>query len=622
MGNIIYDLKIVNEKIREDLKRELPNISFSVRKDSGRIYITILSGNIKPFREFSEAEKKGYIDFSINQYYIDDEMSLSDAGKQIVKKVKSIAASYNYDNSDIYSDYSDKNFYLSIYVGTREKPYVYKPTSTSSRPTSRPSSRPSKPNAANSNDEVIYVFKNGWKMFKRIIKDKIVFVVAKDKETPSNKESWAAIKGEILTETGFKWSPQYQVFTKWGSMDFVKDTEALDRIFFKYYVTAQPNATQQMMAQATATPQQVPVAESKPQVQIAESTANPTDARIKSLLKTYKEPQLVNDIEARKFIINTLLDRVEALEKDSTDDKFLKKYAEQIFAPISYIYNTGDAVTYNVSNGIKFDFSSEAAKRKTKKDLLLRIMDLSGCFCGLDVVFGVYVSVGGEANSTEGKEYAEDRAKEENRDVYIEQFHVGGSLTFMDWYSLNNTLEVAKNFLNNEFEASFKYPEFTEKFKKSLQNDGDVQLADKDYQGKDIITEAKLYSYRTTMSFVYILQQGGYAGLYSNSFNLGYAMMIKLIKEDAGLLSYVKDVDPFGGSLVGAKQFLPELQQKFPDVFGMPEAPSVPTEDKAVLQSRIDELENFLKIAGDMDENDKKVILSEILDLHKLLNLI
>jgi hypothetical protein len=54
----------------------------------------------------------------------------------------------------------------------------------------------------------------------------------------------------------------------------------------------------------------------------------------------------------------------------------------------------------------------------------------------------------------------------------------------------------------------------------------------------------------------------------------------------------------------------------------MPEAPSVPTEDKAVLQSRIDELENFLKIAGDMDENDKKVILSEILDLHKLLNLI
>ena len=617
MGNIIYDLKIVNQKIREDLKRELPSFSFSITKASGAIYIVVHSGNIKPFREFSKAEENGYIGYSINEYYIDDDMSLSDAGKGLIKKIKLIADNYNYDNSIINSDYVDKNFYLRMYIGTSKRPYVFKEGAKPSRPP-----RPVRPATTNSNDEVIYVFKSGWKMFKRIVKEKIVFVLAKDKETLSNKESWAAIKGEILTETGFKWSPQYQVFTKWGSMDFVKDTEALDRIFFKYYVTAQPNATQQMMAQATATPQQEPQAESKPQVQIAESTANPTDARIKSLLKTYKEPQLVNDIEARKFIINTLLDRVEALEKDSRDEKFLKKYAEQIFAPISYIYNTGDAVTYNVSNGIKFDFSSEAAKRKTKKDLLLRIMDLSGCFCGLDVVFGVYVSVGGEANSTEGKEYAEDRAKEENREVYIEEFHVGGTLSYIDWYSLNSTLEIAKNFLDNVFEASFKYPDFTEKFKKSLQNDGDVQLADKDYQGNDVIREAKLYSYRTTMSFVYILEQGGYSGLYSNSFNLGYAMMIKLIKEDAGLVSYVKDVDPFGGSLTGAKEYFPQLQQKFPDVFGMPEAPSVPTEDKAVLQSRIDELENFLKIAGDMDENDKKVILSEILDLHKLLNLI
>jgi hypothetical protein len=620
MGNIIYDLKIVNEKIREDLKRELPSFSFSVKKDNRSIYIVVLSGNIKPFRAFSKAEENNYINTSINQYYIDDDMSLSEAGKELVKRIKAITDKYNYDNSEINSDYVDKNFYLRMYIGSSQKPYVYKVSG-------KPTSKPTRPVATNSDDELVYSFKSGWKMLKRKVKDKFVFVLAKDKETPNNKEDWASIKGEILTETGFKWSPQYQVFTKWDKLP-ENVYSNLDRIFFKYYVTPQPNATQQMMAQATATPQQEPQAEQKPQVEIAESTANPTDARIKSLLKTFKEPELVNDIEARKFIINTLLDRVEGLfevAKTYTEDNlggFLKNYADTIFAPISYNYNVGDAVTYIVSNGIKFDFSSESAKRKTKKDLLLRIMDLAGCFCGLDVVFGIYVSVGGEANSTEGKEYAEDRAKEENREVYIEQFHVGGTLNYIDWYSLNNTLEIAKNFLDNVFEASFKYPEFTEKFKKSLQNDGDVQLADKDYKGNDIISEAKLYSYRTINSFVYILQQGGYAGLYSNSFNLGYAMMIKLIKEDAGLNTYLKDVDPFAGGLVGAREFLSQLKELFPEIFGMPITQTAPTEDKAVLQSRIDELENFLKIAGDMDEYDKKVILSEILDLHTLLKLI
>ena len=99
-------------------------------------------------------------------------------------------------------------------------------------------------------------------------------------------------------------------------------------------------------------------------------------------------------------------------------------------------------------------------------------------------------------------------------------------------------------------------------------------------------------------------------------------MMQKMIKESGGLLSYVKDVSPFSNSLVGAREFLPQLQEKFPDVFGAQEKPTTDAEDRALLQSRIDELENFLKLAGDMDDEDKRVILSEILDLHTLLKLI
>lgn len=624
MANIIYDLKIVNEKIREDLKRELPNFSFSVRKDSGRIYITILSGNIKPFKAFTQAEEKGYIDYSINQYYIDDENSLSDAGKQLVKKVKSIADNYNYDNSDIYSDYSDKNFYLSMYVGTREKPYVYKPSNTSStsRPNTRPTSRPSRPSATNSDDEHIYRFKSGWDLYKRIVKDKIVFVLAKQKETPTNREDWATIKGEILTETGFKWSPQYQVFTKW---DKLPDSvfENLERILFKYYVTATPNATQQTMAQVTATPQQKPeiavnVADLYPQIEIAQSTASAVTTRVNDLLKTFKEPKDVNDLEVRKFIINTMMDRVERVEPHELNKNFLEIYAPQIF---DSIYVPSNGMTYHIADGIKMEFTPQTLHRKTKKDLLLRIMDLAGCWAGLDVVFGVYVDIEGDVMSEERKKYAEKIAKENGREVYIEDFHVGGTLRYRDFYALYNTLKVAKNFLNNEFEASFKNFDVTEKFEKIFANRGDVRINEEDWEQNEIWTQATLYTYRNDVSFVYILKQKDYSGLYSNSFNLGYAMMQKLIKQDSGLVQYLGDVDPFGDNLGVAKKEFPSLQENFSDLtFIMPN--SRPEEDKAIVQAQINELENFLKISGEMDEEDKKVILSQILDLHTLLKLI
>ena len=514
-------------------------------------------------------------------------------------------------------------------------------------------------------------------MFKRIVKDKIVFVLVKDKETPSNKEDWATIKGEILTETGFKWSPQYQVFTKWGSMDFVKDTEELDRILFKYYVTAQPNATQQLMAQVTATPQQEPeivvnvgdVFRDKndketfriekinagpeklvlftrsltsgvlndsmenvvfrirngswervdtPQVEIAQSTASAVTTRVNDLLKTFKEPKDVNDLEVRKFIINTMMDRVEKVEPHELQKNFLEIYAPQIF---DSIYVPSNGMTYHIADGIKMEFTPQTLHRKTKKDLLLRIMDLAGCWAGLDVVFGVYVDIEGDVMSEERKKYAEKIAKENGREVYVEDFHVGGTLRYRDYYSLYNTLKVAKNFLNNEFEASFKNFDVTEKFEKIFANRGDVRINEEDWEQNEIWTQATLYTYRNDVSFVYILKQKDYSGLYSNSFNLGYAMMQKLIKQDSGLVQYLGDVDPFGDNLGVAKKEFPSLQENFSDLtFIMPN--SRPEEDKAIVQAQIDELENFLKISGEIDEEDKKVILSQILDLHTLLKLI
>ena len=620
MANTIYDLKIVNQKIREDLKRELPNLTFSVQKDGRRIYLTLVSGNFKPFKALTADEEKGYR--GINPYYIDSEESLTDMAKDVMKKVKEIADRYNYDKSDIQSDYFDVNFYLSLNIGAYDKPYQYKPSSsTTSRPP-RPA-RPERPSQTNESDELLHVFKSGWKLYKRIANGKTVNILVKDKETQSNRDDWDAIKGEILIETGFKWTPQFQVFSKWGSMDFIKDVEALERILFKYYVTPKPNATQQMMANVTATPQQEPTpqVEQEPQVEIAQSTAAPVTTRINDLLKTFKDPKDVTDLEVRKFIINTLMDRMDRLETHNINKDFLKIYASQIF---DSIYVPSNNTTYHISDGIKMIFTPQTSFRQTKKDLLLRIMDIAGCWCGLDVVFGVYVEIEGDVMSEHRKTYAEKIAKENGHDVYIEDFHVGGTLRYRDFYALYNTLKVAKNFLNNEFEASFKTFDVTEKFEKIFANRGDVRINEEDWEENEIWTQATLYTYRNDVSFVYILKQVDYSGLYSNSFNLGYAMMQKLIKQESGLVQYLGDVDPFGDNLGVAKKEFPSLRENFSDLtFIMPNStPSTPTEDKAIVQAQINELEEFLKLAGDMDEDDKKVILSQILDLHTLLNLI
>ena len=94
--------------------------------------------------------------------------------------------------------------------------------------------------------------------------------------------------------------------------------------------------------------------------------------------------------------------------------------------------------------------------------------------------------------------------------------------------------------------------------------------------------------------------------------------MKAMIEKQSGLLSYVKDVDPFSPSKVGAKEYLPQLIAQAPELFPK----SAVETDREVLQREIDGLEQFLKDFPDLSEDETKLILSQILDLHNLLNLI
>jgi hypothetical protein len=339
------------------------------------------------------------------------------------------------------------------------------------------------------------------------------------------------------------------------------------------------------------------------------------NTKLKELLKTFKNPSDVNNREERLEILNELETRLDNLFDFFRSDKegfFKLQNVEGIFLEIK----VGDK-ELNLLDGIKLDFEGEETKRFTLIDLLQRITDIGGIANGwTDIIFGVEVTVDGEVESESKKSRANERAKEEKRLYHEEDGLTGGAIGIYVWYSFSRTVNAAKNFLNDEFEASFKYAQFTDKLKQ--ENQKEVILDDVDYKGNPVKSEAKLFIKTNEDKFVYLLEQGGYTGLYSNRWEVGYRMMKAMIDKKNKLLSYVKDVDPFGSSKVGAKEFLPQLIAQAPELFPK----SAVETDREVLQSEIDGLEQFLKDFPDLSEDETRLILSQILDLHNLLNLI
>jgi hypothetical protein len=603
MSNIIYDLKIVNEKIREDLKEQFPNLSFSVKKDSRKIYITLLRGNFKAFKPETFAEERGYD--TVNSYHIESDPSLTDEAKNVMLMVKEITNKYNYDNSDIQSDYFDVNFYLGLSIGTSDKPYEYKASTKSPAKTKTPSGQKEE---TPTGDKLLHEF-NGWKMYLRYVNGSEVYVIIKDKSTPPNRESWNDIKSEMYLKAGFKWNPSYQLFVKWGKMPddtFNKNINIINDILNKYYSAKKEQTAPEQPAPPAPTP---PIPQDEPKQQ-------PKDVRLSEYLKTFKNPSDVNNKEERLEILDnlqTILDNKFDLFSSDKERFFNLDNTRAIFDEV-WVGDKG----LNLLDGLRIDFSNEETKRNTLIELLGRITDIGGIANGrLEIIFGVEVTVGGEVESDKMKKVANEMAKSENRPFRIEDWYVGGLLGIYTWYSFSRAISAAKNFLNDEFEASFKYADFSDRLKKEMTRK-DVVLDEVDENGKQYITEARLYFRGKDDKYVYLLEQGGYTGLYSNSWEAGRKMMIAMVTKKDNLLDYVKDVDPFGTTKVGAKEYLPQLIAQAPELFPK----SAVQTDREVLQAEIDGLEQFLKDFPDLSEDDTKLILSQILDLHNLLNLI
>lgn len=143
--------------------------------------------------------------------------------KKVMQDIYDFLSPNEYKNSGAY------NFYLTMNVGRNATPYKNVGKKSYS---SKGSYNSSTSNAVYDKGTLIRTC-GGWELYRAMTKtNKIVYNAIKLPNTPLNKIEWDLIKGDITTQTGFKY--QDGVFTKWGQIDDAR-INRLCELFEKYY---------------------------------------------------------------------------------------------------------------------------------------------------------------------------------------------------------------------------------------------------------------------------------------------------------------------------------------------------------------------------------------------------
>lgn len=104
-------------EIRSTLKKEFPNIKFSVVcRNHTSVSVSILKAPYD-FRPDSLKDEK-YL--SVNSHWFQNH---GYKHQQILKRIIDIANEGNYDNSDIMTDYFDVGWYFDLSIGKWDKPF-------------------------------------------------------------------------------------------------------------------------------------------------------------------------------------------------------------------------------------------------------------------------------------------------------------------------------------------------------------------------------------------------------------------------------------------------------------------------------------------------------------------
>jgi len=151
-------LKDICKAVRSELKKMYPDCKFSVSKETysggGSITLSLMSAPSNPFNpltdeikekierntqrafgKFWEKQLEQAIEnykktttqdwhHGLNQFYISDDICLTEKTKEIMTRALGVLQSYNYDDSDSSIDYFHTNFYVHASIGKWDKPFL------------------------------------------------------------------------------------------------------------------------------------------------------------------------------------------------------------------------------------------------------------------------------------------------------------------------------------------------------------------------------------------------------------------------------------------------------------------------------------------------------------------
>jgi len=405
---------------------------------------------------------------------------------------------------------------------------------------------------------------SGWKLYYKTIagkdgkKDTYVNKLVKNKETQSNKTDWEQIKGALYTQEAFKWNKADQTFEKWGSELTEDQLKHLCALLSKYY------GSEEKPAPAPPIPAPTPEKPSPTQ----------SDAIVK-IFRQFDTPLALSEFEGGvlakqkwdalqqlEATLNDIVDKSDKPDEVVRDRQFIRKYmnARVWFTnPID-----GEPFTVNISKE-----STEASRLDDYRLFLSNILSLGGVpyfNIGEAAIEGLKVHVDGEANYESNKEYNDKQKGNDKRPDYT--LTSGALLSSLEYYGLQNAIEIARNFITNYFVASFKYPDFTQQFK-DMFVPIEVEYDEEQYDGKIKKVGGTVYymNFPDKSKWLYILLKGGYAALYCNDFMIGYNLVTSMVSKPEYLLNYAKDVEGFTEGLMSATRPYKQLRNNYPVIF-------------------------------------------------------
>ena len=146
MTEKLYDTTKIAKIVRKQIREEFPDCKFSVTKQSfsGGSAITValmvapfpvfakdvdVNGNVqeKDYAQLNDHQlRKGY-DHSYHYPGVCNGIFLTPRAWDVLARAVEIGQAYNWDNSDIQTDYFDVNYYFDINIGKWNKPFQIAP---------------------------------------------------------------------------------------------------------------------------------------------------------------------------------------------------------------------------------------------------------------------------------------------------------------------------------------------------------------------------------------------------------------------------------------------------------------------------------------------------------------